>query len=356
VATTPGEISYVYAIVMVYVDDIVVTAPTQEVVDTFKQLIGERFDIKDLGEVNFVLGIKVTRDKDNSTVELSQTSYFEKVLETYGMTDCKPTYVPLPHKTVILREEGTPVSEQGSKAFQQRCNEFRGIVGSILWGARCTRPDLSLPASLLGRVMDCPSEKHLELARGVLRYIKGTKDLGLIYHGGDPENFELDVYADSAWNNTESCRSQYGIVVSLKGIGPIAWGSHRMGMVTKSTFEAEMVAASEATWETVYYRRLMEGLGLPMEDATPLAQDNQSTLKVIESEINPHGRTKHIDSRFFSVREHTQEFKTVKPYYLPTDKMVADIMTKALPGSTHKNFTAALLGKNGAMDTVIREL
>lgn len=270
----------VYGIVAIYVDDLIITSPSKEWIAAFKVSMGETFDIKDLGELHWVLGIEVIRDRAKRTTELKQTSFIDKIIGNFGMADAKTRDVPLAPRTILKREDGTPPEQRSSAEFKQRLATYRSMVGSMLWPALCTRPDIAHTVSQLGRVMDCPAETHLDEARNALRYLKKTRDMGIIYRGGpDPTApLELVVYADSDWNSDEECRSQYGVLTMFKGIGPISWCSKRMEMTTKSTTESELVAASEGTLETVYYRRLLAELGATQTKPTPQWEDNQSML------------------------------------------------------------------------------
>lgn len=315
-------------IIAVYVDDLVICSETQEWIEHFNKALGKKFNISENGEIKYVLGIKVDYNREARTLELTQETFIEDLLCECGMTDAKPVLTPLPPETIIDRADGVKLEDQNTAEFRQRRDIYRSIVGSGQWLEHGTRPDISLCMSMLGRVGDCPSEKHMTLAKHFLRYLRGTSKMGLLFDGGDPsEAINLEVFADAAFNNDANGHSQYGFCIGIEGCGFFAWASRKISSVVKSSTEAELMSASEAHYELIYYRRLLAEFEGPLQPSI-LYQDNQSTIAIIKGTTPAKQRTKHIESRYFKIREGLYDSFYLE--WMPTQYMIADIFTKAL--------------------------
>lgn len=172
----------------------------------------------------------------------------------------------------------------------------------------------------------------------IIRYAKETAAYGIIYDGHNTDG--LIVYSDSDYAanpNTRRSTSGYVTVVTLAG-GAVLWMSQRQRIVALSTTEAEYVAASDATKEAIWIRRLLESVGVNEKGPTEMRLDNQGSIKLIKLIKNPefHKRTKHIDVFFHFIRE-IYENGQIDIKYVPSSKQLADILTKALPKSSFES-------------------
>lgn len=174
--------------------------------------------------------------------------------------------------------------------------------------------------------MDKPTELHLQAAKRVLRYVKGTMELGIQYKRGGAE--ELLGFTDSDYAGDVDDRKSTSGYVFLLGTGAISWSSKKQPIVTLSTTEAEFIAAASCACQAVWLRRILEELGHEQGRCTTILCDNSSTIKLSKNPVL-HGRSKHIDVRFHFLRDLTKE-GVIELLYCGTDEQVSDIMTKGL--------------------------
>jgi hypothetical protein len=301
-------------IILIWVDDIIIGSDSKVKIRTFKEQLGKTFKIKDLGQLRWILGMEVRRDRGRRTLTISQQAYIEHMLDTYGMSECKPVGTPTEGK---LRRTD---SGQPDKAYMK-------IVGSILYAAVVSRPDVAYAAQNLGRHMQSSNQDHMTAAKRVLRYLKGTKSMGLTFSGGI--RGQLKGYSDSDWGgDLDTSRSTTGYLFMFGG-GPVSWNSRLQPTVALSTSEAEYMALCATVMEATYLKQLLFDIGIDQSKPITIYEDNQSCIAMARNPIN-HSRTKHINIRFHYVREQVKK-ETIKLEYLPTEGQVADMLTKGLP-------------------------
>ena len=202
---------------------------------------------------------------------------------------------------------------------------YSELVGSLLYLATCSRPDIQYAAGALARHLAAPARQHWEAAKGVLRYLAGTVDVGLVYGGGPAE---LVGYCDADFaGDLDRRRSTTGYVFIMHG-GAVSWRSRLQPTVAVSTMEAEYMAAAQAVREGLWLRKLQQDLGEPA-GAIRIRCDNQGTLKLLKNPVSSQ-RAKHIDVTHHFVRERVERGEA-EFAYCPSTMMLADCLTKALP-------------------------
>lgn len=202
---------------------------------------------------------------------------------------------------------------------------YQSLIGSLMYLALCTRPDIAFAVGMLARFNSKPNQSHWTAAKRVLRYLRGTANFGVVYSG----NANLVGYSDADWaGSLDDRKSTSGYIFQVSG-GPVSWRSKKQETVALSTAEAEYVALSSASQECVWMRKLVSELGTPPEGPTVIMEDNQSCISMAR---NPqfHGRAKHIDIKHHFIREQVNS-GAVDLQYCPTGEMLADILTKGLP-------------------------
>ncbi len=307
-----GELS----IIAVYVDDLIIMTTTTEEMQMIKTSLNKNFKMKDLGILHFCFGTGVEQSEDG--IKLSQKQYIEKMLERYGMQDANPVSTPMDLNVKLTIDDG-----QSNPVDQVR---YQSIVGSLLYAAMVTRPDIAQAVGVLSRFNSAPTEAHLTAAKRVLRYLKGTINLTLQYK--KTENTEVTGYSDADWaNDMDTRRSTTGNVFIMCG-GPISWLSQRQATVALSTAEAEYIALSSASQEAVWLQRLLTDIGEDYTKPMTIMEDNQGAIAIAKNPVG-HKRTKHIDIRYHFVREQVQK-GVIEIEYLSTKEMLADIFTKPL--------------------------
>ena len=202
---------------------------------------------------------------------------------------------------------------------------YQSIVGSLLYAAIATRPDIAHAVGVVSKFSSSPTEAHLTAAKRILRYLKGSAGIAVKYQKSD--NGTLMGYSDADWAGDPDDRHSMTGNPFLMTQGPISWLSKKQSIVALSTSEAEYVAISTAAQEAVWLRRLFTDLQALPEGPTVIMEDNQGTIAIGRNPII-HTRTKHIDIKYHYVREALQE-GTITLSYCSTDKMLADLLKLA---------------------------
>ncbi|KAG7544127.1 GAG-pre-integrase domain [Arabidopsis thaliana x Arabidopsis arenosa] len=301
-------------IVSLYVDDLIFTGNDEEMLAKFKSSMMEEFDMTDLGRMKYFLGVEVIQDAEG--IFIHQKKYAGEILERFNLqcgNEVKNPMVP-----------GTRLSK-GGDGNKVDPTLYKQLIGSLMY-ITSTRPDLMYVVCLLSRYMADPYDQHLQAAKRVLRYIKGTLGFGVFYKRGVVG--DLTVYTDSDYaGDIDDRRSTSGYAFLLGG-GAVAWASKKQPVVTLSTTEAEFVAAAYCACQCVWMRRILEEFGLEQSGSTTIMCDNSSAIKLSKNPVL-HGRSKHIDVRFHFLRDLTKD-GVVKLVHCGTNEQVADILTKPL--------------------------
>ena len=301
-------------IIAVYVDDLVIIANLESDVKKVKTALANRFQMKDLGELHYCLGINVLHQ--GSTLKLCQKSYVEQILRKYGMEHAKPVATPAATDVRLQRDDGSKPVDPVS---------YQSIVGSLLYASIATRPDIAHSVGVLSKFNSCPTETHLTAAKRVLRYLKNTADYGMTYH---KSKGEIEGFSDASWGDDyDNRRSTSGYVFMNNG-GSISWMSKQQSTVALSTAESEYIALFNATKEAVWLRHLHRDVTQTTSAPTIIQVDNQSAISIANFAKN-NKRTKHMDIKFHYTREAIAD-KSIATTYCPTANMLADIFTKPL--------------------------
>ena len=320
-------------ILAAHVDDCTITGSSKELVKAFKEEIGARFKITDLGPISWLLGMKVTRDRDTRTISLSQESYIDAILTKYNFADSKPVAIPM-DPNLQLSKNHSP--QTAAEAARMRNLPFRSALGSLMYLAVGTRPDIAFVVSTIAQFTENPGWKHWEAIKRVYHYLVGTKGWTLTY---GTQRKGLIGYVDADGASQEHRHAITGFAFLVDG-GAILWGSRKQELVTLSTAEAEYVAATHAAKETLWLRRFIGEVFQPLTHPTILYSDNQSAI-ALTKDGNYHARTKHIDIRYHFIR-FSVENGSIGFLYCPTNDMIADTLTKALPSVKAKHFASEL--------------
>ena len=310
-------------VILVWVDDLIIAGSDKRIVADFKAAISRRFKMKDLGALKWILGVEIRRDRRRRRLEILQTSYIEQMLKRFGMGDCKA--VGTPAEGVLSRTSGEEDVGKPSKLYMS-------MVGSLLWAALVTRSDITFQVQALGRHIQASGPEHIVAAKRVLRYLQGTKDLGLVYdYGGKYDDTPpyLHGYSDADWGGDKDTRRSTTGYVFMLDSGVISWASKLQPTVALSSAEAEYMAACAAVQEAIHLRELMGDIGYKQDGATVIFEDNQGCIALSANPVF-HKRTKHIDIRYHFIRERVASGE-VELRYVPTAEQLADLLTKGLP-------------------------
>jgi hypothetical protein len=309
-------------ILIVHVDDCTLTGSCPKLMVKYKEKLDSIFPLTDLGNIHFLLGIQVVYDQHRHTISLSQSSFIDTIITCFSLTDAKPYNTPMvPSATYSKRDSPSSPTDLA----RMRKVPYREAIGSLMYVAVTTCPDISFAVSTLSQFLDNPGEAHWEAVKHIFHYLKGTRDHTLTY---GMERQELHGYTDADRALQEHRHAISGHAFIIDG-GAVSWSSWKQELVTLSTAEVEYVAATHATKECIWLRRLTGELFPSFNTTTTLFCDNQATLKLTQND-NYHARTKHIDIRVHFICK-VIVGGAINMVYCPTEDMTADILTKALP-------------------------
>jgi hypothetical protein len=329
-------------IVVVYVDDLIIATNSLEQLRHFKDSISSAFNMKDLGPLEHFLGVRITRDREHRRLTLDQTVYIKSIIEKFNMAEAKA--VVTPSADGPLSAAMAPASPDDA-SFMAGV-PYRNVVGSLLYAAVVTRPDISNAVREVSRFMHNPGRAHWSACQRILRYLKGTADFKLVYDFSKfvgkttPEPEPLIGYCDADHAGDVDTRKSTTGYIFFYGGAAISWSSRLQPTVAISSTEAEYMALTEAVNETIFLRQLLTDIRLPQQDTTIIYEDNQGAMKLASNPMH-HRRTKHIDVRYHHIRHHIDS-GTVKLVYVKTKEQLADCLTKGVDNSVLKVLTASI--------------
>jgi hypothetical protein len=302
-------------LVGVYMDDLVITGSSLAAVEGFKEEMKRAFLMSDLGLLSFYLGIEVRQDAKGIT--LRQAHYAKKILEMAGMTDCKATTTPMEERLRLSRDSMTEEVD----TMLYCC-----IVGSLRYLVH-TRPDLMYAVGYVSRLLERPTEEHLQAVKIIFRYTTGTLEYGLRY-GRRTGTAGLVGYCDSDLTGNIDTRKSTTDALFFLGKCLVSWQSLKQWVVALSSCEAEYIAATTAATQAIWMARLLGELLGKEQKVVELKVDNKSALALARNPVF-HERSKYIDLRFHFIRNCLAD-RTVSVTYINTADQLADILTKAL--------------------------
>ncbi|RDB21868.1 Retrovirus-related Pol polyprotein from transposon TNT 1-94 [Hypsizygus marmoreus] len=320
-------------ILAIHVDDCMGVGSSAKLLQDVKEQLNKKYKLTDLGPASWLLGIKIRRNLKERTIALSQHSYIESIITRYNFNDLKPSAIPMDPNVQLSRAQCPTKLEDIAR---MRNVPYREAVGSLMYAAMGTRPDIAFATSTAAQFSDNPGWVHWEAVKRIFRYLLGTKDLELVY-GAEQKGLEGFVDADGA--SQDHRRAISGYVFLVDG-GAVSWSSKKQELVTLSTTEAEYVAAMHAAKEAMWLRRLIGELFRPLSEPTTLFSDSKSAI-ALTKDGHFHACTKHIDIRYHYIR-YIIEAGSIKIIYCPTDDNTADTLTKALPSVKAKHFARAM--------------
>ncbi|GKD90540.1 ribonuclease H-like domain-containing protein [Tanacetum coccineum] len=313
------------AYLLIYVDDIILTASSSDLLKQIISSLHAEFSMTDLGPLNYFLGISAQRT--SSGLFLSHTKYAREVLERAGMMNCNPCKTPADTDSK-LGPDGDPVSDPSL---------YRSLVGSLQY---LTFTHLELPYGVqqVCLYMHDPREPHLSAMKRILRYVRGTLDHGLQLYISPTS--QLIAYSDADWAGCPTTRrSTSGYCVFL-GDNLITWSSKRQHVTSRSSAKAEYRGVANAVAETAWVRNLLRELLVPLRTATLVYCDNVSAVYLSCNPVQ-HQRTKHIEIDIHFVRDFVATGH-VRVLHVPSRYQFADIFTKGLPSPLFAEFRSSL--------------
>ena len=334
-----------------WVDDYHYFATHKSMRDQFKEGMKTKFSVKDLGVLEYGLGVHFSYlDKNGNAIvsnliksipihgiKMDQHLYISTMIKEFDLANTHSAPTPM-EVTASLTAGGAVDAAGGNRVFPK----YRPLVGSLNYAAVVSRPDIADAVGQVARFLAAPTQAHWTAAQRILRYLKGTLDMGVVYHRDKPTNPE--AWSDASFQRcVDTRRSTTGLVIMMAG-GPVSWRSHRQKTVAQSSCESEYMALTETGKELVWLRGLLEELGVsewvkastvtvgqkePGKDWLSIQGDNQGSIALANRPLI-NGNSKHIHPSWHWIREKALA-KELDLIYCPTQNMVADFFTKPLP-------------------------
>lgn len=306
--------------IAIWVDDLILFTAEENTKNIFKEKLKEHFEMKDIGPASQCVGLHITRDGDQ--VLLDQEKYINEILARFRMSDCKSVKTPF--------EAGMKLDAKNEEDEIADC-PYQQAIGSLLYVAQGTRPDISFAVNTLSRFNKNPTTAHWAAVKRILRYLQGTKDLKLIYTKDGNE--KITGYCDADWaSDVRDRKSCTGYIFLLQG-GAISWRSQKQQTVALSTAEAEYMSMSSAAQEALWLQQLHAELGQEQSNPLVIFSDNQSAIKLSNNDCYLP-RSRHIDIRYHFLKDHVNNLD-IKFSYVKGEEMIADNLTKGTTADKH---------------------
>ena len=230
--------------------------------------------MKDLGEASCILGIQIYRDRSKRILGLSQSRYIDSVLKRFSMEDSKRGHVPARHGINLSKAMSPKTDEE--RAYMSKIS-YASAIGSIMYDILCTRPDVAYALSAVSRYQSNPGEQHWIVVKNILKYLRRTKDLFLIFGKSD---LQLEAFTDSSFqSDVDDSKSVSGYVFTING-GAVGWKS------SKQDTEAK---------EVVWMKKFLNDLEIvpTISHPVPTYCDNNGAI-ALAKEPRSHQKSRHI--------------------------------------------------------------
>ncbi|GJW65201.1 zinc finger, CCHC-type containing protein [Tanacetum coccineum] len=276
-------------VICLYVDDMLIFDTDQDQVDLTKEFLSSRFSMKDMGEADVILGIRIKHESNE--IAISQSHYIEKLLKKFNYFDCTPLSTPMDTSEKLMPNNGQAVSQL----------EYFRVIGCLMYAMTCTRPGIAFVVGKLSMYTSNPDTQHWQAIQRVLKYLKKTMNYRLMYTGYPSV---LEGYTDASWiSNTEDNSSTSGWVFLLGG-GAISWASKKQTCITSSTMESKFVALAAVGKEAEWLKNLLLEIPLWVKPIAPISIrcDSAATLAKAYSQMY-NGKSRHLGVRHSMIRE-----------------------------------------------------
>ncbi|KAK1392928.1 hypothetical protein POM88_011984 [Heracleum sosnowskyi] len=323
-------------LVQVYVDNIIFGSTNDELCKRFAKLMLSKFEMSMMGELKFFLGLQVSQRSNG--IFICQSKYLKELLKKYHMEDSASARTP----------SSTAIKLGASdNSIKVDVTSYRGMIGSLLY-LTASRPDIMYATCLCARFQADPRDLHLVAVKRILRYIKGTPNLGIWYP--KDSGFNLVGYTDSDYAGSVVDRKSTSGSCQFLGGRLISWYSKKQQTVSNSTAEAEYIASGSCCAQILWIRNQLKDYGFAL-DKIPILCDNTSAIAISNNPVQ-HSRTKHIDIRYHFIKEHVMN-GTVELHFVPTEEQTADIFTKSVDESTFTRPWISFLNQHSCVNYAI---
>jgi Reverse transcriptase (RNA-dependent DNA polymerase) len=317
---------------IIWVDNILSFSNLDAGNDQIEADLKSKFEVNTIGNPSMILGIKLIQ-KENQIL-LSQTHFINSLLNKFGLENANPVTTPLDPNVNLDDDES---EEDSNTQDNQASHSYATLIGSPMYLALRTRPDIVYAIDRLAQFTQEPKLKHWTAVKRVFHYLKGTRNYTLTYGGtGNLLNEIFNIFCDANWAGGSDRKSTSGYIITIAG-GAVAWSSKKQASVALSTAEAEYISAMHAAKQVLWHHSLFRELKIELPTTSTIFSDNQATIAIVH---HPefHACTKHINISYHFLRDLVKS-GTLNLVYANTHQNLADLFTKGLPRVTHQDLT-----------------
>ncbi|XP_019093319.1 PREDICTED: uncharacterized protein LOC109129512 [Camelina sativa] len=311
--------------VQIYVDDIVFGSTCQQLVNQFVQNMTDEFEMSMCGELTYFLGLQVQQSVDG--IFMSQSRYAMGLITRFGLTTSKEAKIPMGVNDKLSKDETREDVDE---------KLYRGMIGSLLY-LTASRPDICLAVGVCARYQARPKKSHLLFVNKIIKYIKGTIELG-IYYTKDTTT-SLIGYCDADWAGSVDDRRSTSGGCFFMGNNLISWHNKKQNSVSLSTAEAEYIALGRCCTQITWMKQMAADYDI-VSDSILIHCDNQSAINISKNPVQ-HSRTKHIDIRHHFIWE-LVEAKLIEIDHVRTEFQLAVLFTKPLDFTRFTNLRKSI--------------
>ncbi|GJX81812.1 retrotransposon protein, putative, ty1-copia subclass [Tanacetum coccineum] len=321
---------HVHIYLLLYVDDMLIANKSMSEIEYSKGLLRKEFDMKELGPARKILGIEIVKDRVSRTLKVSRSGYVQKILNNYIVDNGKSVSVPLgAHFKVSLKD--CPSSDWDVERMSKV--PYANVVGSLMYLMVCTRPDIAYTVSIVSRYLVNPRKNHWEAVKWILKYLKGTAYVGLVYGRYQGKHVDVDGFVEADYaKDPDKGRSMTGYMFMVHGCA-VSWKATLQHVVALSTIEAEYMALTEAIKESIWLKDLLIELGVNLRSVV-VNCDNQGAIHLSRNAMF-HEWAKHINVRYHFIRE-IMESKEIEVAKINTEDNATKAFTKVVLGLKFK--------------------
>jgi len=313
----------------IHIDDIYSIADPPEENACFKAKLHSRWDILDLGDIKFTLGISIKRNHESCSIYLDQGAFINRLITRFNLSKAHPADTLMTQGLQIWRLDKTiPPDPMLLEWIQQ--TPYRELVGGLNYVAVTTQPDISFAVGHLASVLDCYHPEHWAAGLHMLCYLKGTRSLRLVL--GGLTTSALSGFCDSDFVNCQDTSCSINGYCFSMGSGVISWHSKKHDHAGDSSCYAEYMAIYAGLQETIFLQELLQELRFLKSNAdgcppTRLYCDNDAATKLSQESIY-HLNIKHFHIKYHSICDNVQD-GILQVVCIPSADNVSDIFTKA---------------------------
>lgn len=331
------------AIVNVYVDDLLILSKDLKTIEDIKNLLSSKFEMKDLGVSNHILGMRINYNRDIGFAQIDLSGYIERCLTDLNLTNVVQYKMPIdPSETYSIKDADLDSPKDRADMANK---PYASAVGKLNWIAYAARPDIAYAVNVCGRFSSKPSIRHWNLVRRIFGYLRRTMNHSITYarsgiringftQGALQHNI-LEGWTDADLGGCpDTRRSMSGFVFTAAG-GAISWKAKRQRCASTSTAEAEYVAIEQGGREAMWLRQLCGAISRPMNDSIQMFCDNSAAVQIVHNDsISTDFR--HIDIKYHAIKDHQSQGKlNIKK--IEGRNQLADLFTKGLQGDRLKS-------------------